>query len=225
MDTSGESLAKINRLFEEWKPKREIFFSSHGSTILAGLTTMSAFYITSHFRRYLRLERYARMVMYSTACLFPSLGSGLTNLVVSNYQIPLRGERCRSCVAVKNSALQATLAVAYPAFFACLMGFYYAQAYHTIPAVPDSFLYKRSQAIHVYKLIQSVAERSNFSKILFALFLTNLMAGYYVAEYQQEEKVLMYKKILDRMQMVREANRGAAITDADLQFRIAVGKE
>ena len=214
MDAGVDSLHKIIHVMTNWKPRREVWFHLYGAYALSGFTSITALYITAHFRHFLRLDRYARMVMYSVSVAFPGIAAGTFNQLYSNLQIPLRGEKCTSCIAVKASIFQSCMSVMYPSLFTCLLGFYYAHVYHTIPAVPPNFLYDKEQAQYVWRLVQTVAERSHFSKIMMFLFLVNMFAGYYVSEKQQEECLMVYKRVLDKQEMIVRANRGAAVVDS-----------
>ena len=206
----------MDKLARQWQPRKEIFFHYYGPHILTGLSCLTSLYITSHFRRFLRLDRYARYIMYSSSVAFPCMAIASYNLIKANLAIPLNGLTCTTCVAVKSAAFQSVVAVAFPSFFTVLLGFYYAHVYHTVPSVPSSFLYKKAEARHVGRLVQAIAERSHFSRILFSLFLVNLFAGYYVAEKEQEDAIFMYKKVLDQQERVVRANRGAGVVDADV---------
>jgi len=214
METASQSMGKMAKLSTEWEPKSDVWFHTYGAYLLCGLTVASSTYIVAHFRQHLRLERYARMVMYSVGAGFPFIAAGTYNQYWSNLYIARKGERCHTCIAVKNAVFQSGMTVLYPSLLTCLMGFFYAQSYHTIPSVPANFLSSKEQAAHVWRLVQAIAERSHFSKIMMLLFLVNLFAGYYVSEKQQEECVLMFKKILDQQEMIVQANRGVAVVDS-----------
>lgn len=97
------------------------------------------------------------------------------------------------------------------------MGFYYAQAYNTVPSVPTSFLFKKSHARHVAKLIGSIYQRGNFQATLLGLFVVHLCAAYYVTEMQQETHIAMYKKILEREERIVQANRAAGVVESDIR--------
>ena len=105
----------------------------------------------------------------------------------------------------------------WPFAMSSLMGFYYAQAYHTVPSIPTSFLFKRSHARHVAKLIRSIGQRGNFQLTLLGLFVLNLGAAFHVCQRQQETHIAMYKKILEQEERIVQANRAAGVVESDVR--------
>lgn len=215
-ETDGESVTKMAKLMSEWRPRSEVWYHIFGPYVLSGVTAVTAVYITAHFRRFLRLDRYARYIMYSVSSAFPAVATGMFNVMFSNLYVARKGEKCRTCITVKNAIFQPIASVVYPSFFVTLTGFYYAHVYHTIPSVPPNFLSNREQFLHTWRLVQSIIERSNFGTILMALFLVNMFAAYYVSEKQQEQNYFVFKKVLDEKERIVQANRGAGVVDADI---------
>jgi hypothetical protein len=208
-----ESMTKMMKLGQDWKPQKDVFFHRWGAVVLSGLTAVSAMYITNHFRRFLRLDGYARKVMYSMAVVIPGVGSALYNQFASNFQLALRGERCMSCIAVKNGLVQSLCGTIYPVTMTCVAGFYYAHVFHTLPSIPPNFLTDKEQAVHVFRLIKSITERSKFNHVMMGIFLLNLAAGYQISIRQNEENLMMFKSVLDKQEMIIQSNRGPAHVD------------
>lgn len=191
--------------------------TGYGGVVLAAGASLSGGLITSVIRRFLFLEHQGRVSMFIFNLYFPALFTGLYNVFVTAPWTVTRNDDCIPCPVIKSGMLHGFLSTAYPLIYGIPSGLYFAQAYFTYN-VPHDFAVSADSRKISYKIVKEMFSKSGLKKLLLASFIINTSIAGFISYRQQHELLDVYEKILikedERLKIVHEANRGAAIVDA-----------
>lgn len=219
IDTTKERSQKFSDVIYNWKNKNDVFYQKYGGFLLCGAVALSSFYVTNYFRRYFRLDHYARATMYLSTVYFTryafvarvtnyslhsrSLSAGMFNQFYTARYLISHGDSCIMCIALKNAVFQMAASTLYPVVLAAGMGMFYATKYYTYK-FPVDVLASKTATIKAAKIIWQVMNyrKSFFLNVLGCILVANGFGGYYVAERQQREVYNVYQQLLEQQEML-----------------------
>lgn len=117
----------LRNLINDWKPKSETFFLRWSTVGLTALSTVSACYVTSHYRGFMMLKHHGIFGTYTPSLLLSLLGNGLFR----DYFLwkDLLEFRSKSAIDynMKIASGQVCFAILLPIFISSFSSFHFAE--------------------------------------------------------------------------------------------------
>ncbi|KAK8751395.1 hypothetical protein OTU49_014584, partial [Cherax quadricarinatus] len=128
-----ESLNESMTLIDTWKPTKDVFALKNYMFGLSSISSCTAAYINSHYRRAVKLRNYAFVPTFIPVVLLPSIVSTLLHHHFVQTPLLMQKLQCPVCLELKGGAVQLFSGFIYPMVLAPLSAFQFATRLYTYP--------------------------------------------------------------------------------------------
>lgn len=194
--TEEEALKRQWNIVTHWKKRSEVWPLRHGSTVVGGLTAITAMILTNHYRARLKLRSFGKIPMYLPTVFLPSFTSAVCHKVSVSNAVLLQSE-CPLCIQGRAIMSQFFFSIALPMGLASIGSCYYAMLAASYNVPPLQLRYVPELA----RLWLSMTQKLKLK--LPILIGTNILSGAILTYLEQDCFVELQRKLYEEEEALR----------------------